>query len=65
MTSCDEMEAPEFGNVTFHTGANGEQKATFNCTVGYVLTGDSTLTCVGDHWNGSTPACKLGKHSEH
>ena len=59
---CQEIAPPEFGNVSFQFGDNGEKNAVFSCAVGYVLVGVSTNDCFADDWNGQVPICKLGMH---
>ena len=61
---CPVLSTPDNGRVSYSNGITGAHiptniEATYSCTTGYVLTGDSMRTCTsGGSWTGSDPVCR-------
>ena len=54
---CPALENPPNGNLVLSGNTVGET-ADYTCNTGFILVGDSTLTCGGDgQWSGSPPVC--------
>ena len=54
---CPALENPTNGNLVLSGNTFGET-ADYTCNTGFILEGDSTLTCGGDgQWSGSPPVC--------
>ena len=59
--------SPDCGNLTDpvngvlnYTATIYQSIATFTCSLGYYMTGNSTLVCeAGASWNGSEPTCTI------
>ena len=67
---CGNLTAPEGGRVTFTPGVvmtletGLDAVATYTCSVGYDLVGDTMRTCqANEQWDGTEPNCmrKLNK----
>ncbi|XP_064628862.1 CUB and sushi domain-containing protein 3-like [Lineus longissimus] len=60
-TQCPDVVAPKNGSRTFGDSVRG-YTVTFSCDAGYILQGNSTLTCLvggpeGGQWPGMPPQC--------
>ena len=56
--ACPVLSHPKNWKV-FTTGVSVTDTATFTCSTGYELVGDSTLTCQSDGtWDNPTPVCQ-------
>ena len=54
---CPTLVAPANGSLVLSGNTFGET-ANYTCNTGFILEGDSTLTCGGDgQWTGSPPVC--------
>ena len=54
---CPTLVPPANGNLVLSGNTFGET-ANYTCNTGFILEGDSTLTCGGDgQWIGSSPVC--------
>ena len=54
---CPTLDDPANGNLVLSGNTFGET-ALYTCNTGFILVGDSTLTCRGDgQWSGSPPVC--------
>ena len=55
---CGNLEAPNHGNIYEHNVTVGST-ATFACSSGYRLVGNSTATCQSNSvWSSTTPTCE-------
>ena len=58
---CPTLVAPANGSLVLSGNTFGET-ASYTCNTGFILEGDSTLTCGGDgQWSGSPPVCNRKK----
>ena len=58
---CPTLVPPANGNLVFSGNTFGET-ADYTCNTGFILEGDSPLTCGGDsQWSGSPPVCNRKK----
>ena len=66
MLDCGMLSAPSDGSITL-TGTTYLSVATFECDVGYDLSGSASRVCQADTaWNGTTTLCVIrGKHELH
>ena len=54
---CPTLDDPANGNLVLSGNTVGET-ADYTCNTGFILEGDSTLTCGEDgQWSGSPPVC--------
>jgi len=54
---CGTLSAPVNGQISTGVTTYGATR-TFTCTIGYVLTGASSVTCLATgKWDGSKPNC--------
>ena len=54
---CPTLDDPANGNLVLSGNTSGET-ADYTCDTGFILVGDSTLTCGGDgQWSGNPPVC--------
>ena len=54
---CPTLVPPANGIVVL-SGNTFVETADYTCNTGFILEGDSTLTCGGDgQWSGSSPVC--------
>ncbi|XP_060603499.1 CUB and sushi domain-containing protein 3-like [Ruditapes philippinarum] len=55
--NCSDLVSPANGSVTL-SGLTYMNTARYNCSIGFVLTGSSTRTCMSDgNWDNSPPSC--------
>lgn len=55
---CDWLGTITNGNITYSNGHGENQYASYACSSGYALRGNSRRYCtLQSHWNGSTPSC--------
>ena len=60
--TCPNLSNPANGQVTFSFGVSVGSTATYTCTSGYVIVGESTRVCQGDgSWSGRAPICSIVK----
>ena len=58
---CPTLVAPANGSLVLSGNTFGET-ASYTCNTGFILEGDSILTCGGDgQWSGSPPVCNRKK----
>ncbi len=63
-TECTDLPTPTMGgSVSYNMGTVDSRPvntvATYTCTSGYTLSGDTTRTCGSDgQWSGSAPTCQ-------
>ena len=56
---CRLLTNPVNGRVSHNTGTTLQQTATYSCSTGYNLVGDSIRTCQATgEWSGSEPTCQ-------
>ena len=56
---CGSLTDPANGQVDLTSGTTFGQIATYSCSTGYNLVGDSTRTCQATgEWSGSAPTCQ-------
>ena len=59
VVDCGTLDDPDNGQVNHTAGTTFQQTATYSCTTGHNLTGDSTRTCQNNGvWSGSEPTCQ-------
>ena len=59
VVDCGNLTGPANGQVDLTSGTTFGQTATYSCSTGYNLVGDSTRTCQATgQWSGSAPACQ-------
>ena len=59
VVDCGTLDDPDNGQVNHTAGTTFQQTATYSCTTGHNLTGDSTRTCQDNGvWSGSEPTCQ-------
>ena len=59
LPDCGNLTDPVNG-VLNYTATIYQSIATFTCSLGYYMTGNSTLVCeAGASWNGSEPTCTI------
>ena len=55
---CGNLNDPANGQVNHTAGTTFRQTATYSCSTGYNLVGDSIRTCQAEgEWSGSAPTC--------
>ena len=53
------MTDPAYSQVDLTSGTTFRQTATYSCSTGYNLVGNSTRTCQATgQWSGSAPTCE-------
>ena len=58
VVKCTHLEDPEHGIVSLSDGENLESVATYSCSNGYILNGNSERECLPTEiWSGCTPTC--------
>ena len=56
---CGTLVDPANGQVDHTAGTTFQQTATYSCSTGYNLVGDSIRTCIATgEWSGSEPVCE-------
>ena len=59
VVDCGTLSNPVNGQVSHTTGTTFGQAATYSCSTGYNLVGDSTRMCQAiGVWSGSAPICQ-------
>ncbi len=57
--NCTELANPTNGQVDTSNGTTPGSTATYNCSTGYILNGNSSRTCNSDReWSRSPPTCE-------
>ena len=58
---CGGLPAPTGGQITFGQGTGFEAAATYSCSEGYTLIGQTQQICLSSgEWSGNAPSCKKG-----
>lgn len=62
MEDCGPLDAPTNGGV-IHEQTTYESVATYSCTIGYNLIGETTRMCQDNgSWSGMEPVCQSNSH---
>lgn len=65
MRTCDNLPNPANGEVIL-SGIEPGSSATYRCSLGYQLIGESTRTCMGNgEWSGQAPTCQIAREQEY
>ena len=59
---CEELVAPEQGNVSTSAGQEVGSEALYQCNEGYILQGNGSRMCEDTgEWTGTVPSCQQGE----
>ena len=60
ISDCNDLQELTNGNIVY---SMQKQSATMSCNAGYILIGQSTLTCLDGTWNSEIPRCMNSKNT--